>query len=45
MGVLIIGFLVNGLDMMNLSTFIKDIIIGTIIIFAVYSAIQKKQHR
>ena len=45
MGVLIIGFLVNGLDMMNLSTFIKDIIIGMIIIFAVYSAIQKKQHR
>lgn len=45
MGVLIIGFLVNGLDMMNLSTFIKDIIIGMIIIFAVYSAIQKKQNR
>jgi len=45
MGVLIIGFLVNGLDMMNLSTFIKDIIIGMIIIFAVYSAIQKKRQR
>jgi ribose/xylose/arabinose/galactoside ABC-type transport system permease subunit len=44
MGVLIIGFLVNGLDMMNLSTFIKDIIIGMIIIFAVYSSIQKKQN-
>jgi ribose/xylose/arabinose/galactoside ABC-type transport system permease subunit len=45
LGVLIIGFLVNGLDMMNLSTFIKDIIIGMIIIFAVYSAIQKKRHK
>jgi ribose/xylose/arabinose/galactoside ABC-type transport system permease subunit len=43
-GVLIIGFMVNGLDMMNISTFIKDIIIGIIIIFAVYSAIQKKIH-
>ena len=43
MGVLIIAFMVNGLNLMAVSTFIQDIVVGAIIILTVWASTIKKR--
>ena len=43
MGVLIIAFMVNGLNLMAVSTFIQDIVVGAIIILTVWTSTMKKR--
>lgn len=43
MGVLVIAFMVNGLNLLAVSTFIQDIIVGGIIIITVWASTLKKR--
>jgi len=42
LGVLFIAFLVNGMNLMGISTFVKDALIGVLIIFAVWFGFRGK---
>jgi ribose transport system permease protein len=43
LGVMIMSFMVNGLNLLATSTFVQDMIVGGIVIFSVWISILRRQ--